>query len=61
MGDLTLRAADEHDADLIVMSLRRRTPVGKAILGSYEHDVLLNAPCPVLSVPEKLGEGLGRG
>jgi nucleotide-binding universal stress UspA family protein len=56
LSDLTLRAADEHDADLITMGLRRRTQVGKALLGGYEQEVLLNAPCPVLSVPQRAGE-----
>ena len=57
LGELTVRAAEQHGADLIVMSLRRRTPVGKALLGSYEQEVLLNSPCPVLSIPERHGEG----
>jgi nucleotide-binding universal stress UspA family protein len=60
LSDLTLRAADEHDADLITMGLRRRTQVGKALLGGYEQEVLLNAPCPVLSVPDRVGEEPGR-
>lgn len=46
-----LDAASELDADLIVTNLRRRTPVGKAVLGSYEQTILLNAECPVLALP----------
>ncbi len=42
--------AESSDADLIVIGLRRRTPVGKLILGSNAQRVLLDAPCPVLAV-----------
>ena len=42
--------AEETGADLIVIGLRRRTPVGKLILGSNAQRILLDAPCPVLAV-----------
>ncbi|QCW50507.1 universal stress protein [Nocardioides dongxiaopingii] len=42
--------AASSDADLIVIGLRRRTPVGKLILGSNAQRVLLDAHCPVLAV-----------
>jgi nucleotide-binding universal stress UspA family protein len=45
-----LSAAEESAADLIVIGLRRRTPVGKLILGSNAQEVLLRATCPVLAV-----------
>ena len=45
-----LQAAKEEDAGLIVIGLRRRTPVGKLLLGSNAQDILLKADCPVLAV-----------
>jgi nucleotide-binding universal stress UspA family protein len=49
-SDELIRAAQETDADLIVVGLRHRTAVGKFLLGSYAQRVLLDAECPVLSV-----------
>lgn len=42
--------AESSEAELIVIGLRRRTPVGKLILGSNAQRILLDAPCPVLAV-----------
>ncbi|HET8981968.1 MAG TPA: universal stress protein, partial [Pedococcus sp.] len=53
-ADDLVNVAAEVNADIIVIGLRRRSPVGKLILGSNAQRVLLDAPCPVLAV--KAGE-----
>ncbi len=45
-----ISVANETEANLIVIGLRRRTPVGKLILGSNAQRILLDAPCAVLAV-----------
>jgi nucleotide-binding universal stress UspA family protein len=42
--------AEANSADLIVIGLRRRSPVGKLILGSNAQRILLDAHCAVLAV-----------
>ena len=49
-ADDLVNVAKEVEADIIVIGLRRRSPVGKLILGSNAQRVLLDAPCPVLAV-----------
>ena len=52
-ADEILKAASEVDADLIVIGLRRRTPVGKLFLGSSSQQVILDADCPVVAVKRR--------
>lgn len=50
VAEAVLAVAQEEDARLIVVGVRRRTPVGKMILGSVAQRVILDARCPVLAV-----------
>lgn len=43
-------AAEESGASLVVVGVRHRSPVGKALMGSVAQRVILDAPCPVLAV-----------
>jgi nucleotide-binding universal stress UspA family protein len=45
-----IKVANEVSAELIIIGLRKRSPVGKLILGSNAQRILLDAPCPVLAV-----------
>ncbi len=49
-ADDLVSVAAEVSAEIIIIGLRRRSPVGKLILGSNAQRILLDAPCPVLAV-----------
>jgi nucleotide-binding universal stress UspA family protein len=49
-ADDLIQVAADVQADFIVIGLRRRSPVGKLILGSNAQRILLDASCPVLAV-----------
>ena len=48
--DVLLEAMRDDDAELLVIGIRHRTPVGKLLLGSHAQRLLLNCPKPVLAV-----------
>jgi len=56
-ADDVLTVAQERDATLIVIGVRRRSPVGKLLLGSNSQTILLNAECPVLAVKPSAAAG----
>ncbi|MBN3508969.1 universal stress protein [Mycolicibacterium nivoides] len=45
-----LDAMDAADAELLVIGIRHRSPVGKLLLGSVSQQLLLECPKPVLAV-----------
>jgi nucleotide-binding universal stress UspA family protein len=49
-ADDLIEVAEREQAALIVIGLRRRSPVGKLLLGSNAQAILLRADCPVLAV-----------
>ncbi|HEX5016019.1 MAG TPA: universal stress protein [Actinomycetes bacterium] len=49
-ADDLIAVAEETSAELIVIGLRKRSPVGKLIMGSNAQRILLDAECPVLAV-----------
>ncbi|MVA75696.1 universal stress protein [Auraticoccus sp. F435] len=50
LADALLELAETSTVEFIVIGLRRRTPVGKLLLGSNAQRILLDAPCPVVAV-----------
>ena len=50
LADEVVRVAAEADASVIVIGLRRRSPVGKILMGSTAQRILLSADRPVLAV-----------
>lgn len=50
VGEQVLELAHQHHAELIVLSVHKRSPMLKMLLGSAAQHILLGAECPVLSL-----------
>ncbi len=50
VAEAVLNLAEELSPELIVVGLRRRSPLGIALLGSNAQRIILGATCPVLSI-----------
>ena len=52
VAETVLRLAGEAGAELLVIGARRRSPVGKFLLGSVTQTIILDADVPVLVVKD---------
>ncbi|MDF3312040.1 universal stress protein [Rhodococcus sp. T2V] len=52
LADQVVTIATAAGADLIALGLRRRSATMKLILGSHTQRILLDAPCPVVTVKD---------
>ena len=50
VADAILKEVETLQPDLLVIGARRRSPVGKALLGSVAQSLILDSPVPVLVV-----------
>ena len=53
-ADALLAAMDRPEAELLVIGIRHRNPVGKLLLGSVSQQLILECPKPVLAVKPDL-------
>jgi len=47
-----IELAENVNADLVVMGMQKRSATLKLFIGSHARDILVDAPCPVVSVKE---------
>jgi len=53
VADAILTLVQDVDAEVLVIGARRRSPVGKFLLGSVTQTLILQAPLPVLVVKDR--------
>ncbi len=49
-GEDLVRFAKDNDVDEIIIGVKRKSKVGKLVFGSTAQHIILEAPCPVVSV-----------
>jgi nucleotide-binding universal stress UspA family protein len=49
-GEKLVKFADEEEIDLIFLGVKKKSKVGKLFFGSTAQYVILQAPCPVVTV-----------
>ncbi|GAP77570.1 MULTISPECIES: universal stress protein [Brachybacterium] len=49
-ADDILDAVEHDDIDLVILGIRKRTPIGKILLGSTSQRVAIESPVPVVMV-----------
>jgi len=49
-GEDLVQFAEENKIDEIIIGIRKRSKVGKLVFGSTAQYVIINAPCPVVSI-----------
>ncbi|OUZ09785.1 hypothetical protein BHE97_10060 [Aeromicrobium sp. PE09-221] len=50
VADVVIEQATEAGAERLVIGIRKRTPVGKMLMGRVTQMILLDAPMPVIAV-----------
>ena len=50
IGEDILKIAEEKQAEEIVIGIQRKSKVGKLLFGSTAQFIIMNAPCPVVTV-----------
>ena len=50
MGEHLVLFSEQNEVDEIVIGVKMKSKVGKFLLGSTAQQVILTAPCPVVSV-----------
>jgi len=49
-GENLVEFAEDHNIDMLIIGIKRRSKVSKMLMGSTAQYVILNAPCPVLTI-----------
>lgn len=49
-GEDLVKFAEDNQINEIIVGVRRRSKVGKLLMGSTAQHLILNAPCPVVSI-----------